>query len=207
MDAMKRFLICIGLLLPLLVKAASTSEPGSYMVAGLIGVTQQVEKYLYDNSGNDFLCGSLVVSLGKGWFITRVDVVDGSIQNYFQFDLISGDTDSYAPNETSTGLLHIRQPTGLFWYSGLYTSEERPPINFNLTVQNENGYSLSYKITKTICNRIITGKVDVEQENGEITDVLIKPSVLEKNTNSMHKRFSNFYTPAYVVIPEPDDSE
>ena len=207
MDTMKRLLICTGLLLPLLVKAASTSEPDSYMIARLTGMTHQAERYLYDNSGNDFLCGSLVVSLGKGWFITRVDVEDGSIQNHFQFDLAPDDNDSYVPNEASTGLLHIRQPTGLFWYSGLFNTEDRPPINFHLTIQNDSGYSLSYQITKTICNRLLTGEVSVVQVNGEPTDARIQPSVLEKNTNVVHKMFSNFYTPAYVVIPKPDDTE
>ena len=145
-------------------------------------------------------CGLLNISVEQGWKIDRVKLNHGILQNKFRFSQNKHQPEEYRPkgNEQAS-VMELRQDSLIpMPYS---------PIDIQLDISHiSSGQSASFDITKGICNSYQSGTVKVvaRQSHPPYAFVANPHFVIDRFVDFFDiNRLNSFYTPAYVVIPNP----
>lgn len=199
---MKFLLISALLSFPFVSLWAEEPFPPSGAITG--HVMKGVENFAARYAANDYHCGAVNVSLAEGWRIEGVSILEGSIQNQFQFNKSDIAATVFKPNKYTRNSIQVRQLTGFFIWSNVFWTED--PINMILSIRHvKSNLEFSFNITKEICTFYDQGEVSVKQLTGDQTlSYKIQDSERDDLLDIRYSVSSAFYTPAYVLIPDPD---
>lgn len=144
---------------------------------------------------NNYLCGSIAVSMNEGWYIQSIDLKHGSLQNTFMFNKLS-DT-IYSP-KYPTNITIIKQDT--HWRVS-DISLQTIPLEFNLTITNGDHTSTFY-VKKDACTNYNLGKALVKLEYGENLPFMLKNSQANPESYTLSSILTSaFASPAMLIIP------
>lgn len=147
---------------------------------------------------NDYVCGMITITLEDGWYIERVRVDQGSIQNDSQFNDI-GDNHYVPKNRGLTNLLLVKQMTG--WTTASNVHYKDNPIDLYLTI-SDGSQTSDIKVQKNTCTSWSYGKAHASVVKGDDVSFCLTNVQTDPNVSSLSSTLTPAYgKPALMRIP------
>lgn len=146
---------------------------------------------------NDYVCGMITLTTEDGYYIDRVQINQGSIQNDSQFEHIGNN--QYVPkNRGITNLLLVKQMTGWTTGGSAYITEN--PIDFYVTVSDGQQIS-TINIQKNSCTLYSYGRANASIIRGDDVSFCLTNSGTDSKVSTISSLTSAYGKPALMRIP------